>query len=135
MTTNIIPTESGTYTAVYQNTCSCGNWDEATEEFEPSNDCYGDCWTDTVCDFEEITKHLFTDNNQQFHIEGFPRWDGPVSGTFHARTPEKLLESITPDRTEWRLEVTVHADHLTGVLSHHDGTGVITVTPFSEDDE
>ena len=135
MTTNIIPTESGTYTAVYQNTCSCGNWNEETEEFEPSNDCYGDCWHDTVQDFENITGHLFTDNNQQFHIEGFPRWDGPVSGTFHARTAEKLLESITPDRTEWRLEVTVHADHLTGVLSHHDGTGVITVTPFSEDDE
>ena len=135
MTTNIIPTESGTYTATYQNTCSCGNWDEETEKFEPSNDCYGDCWHDAVQDFANITEHLFTDNNQQFHIEGFPRWDGAVSGTFHARTAEKLLESITPDRTEWRLEVTVHADHLTGVLSHHDGTGVITVTPFSEDDE
>ena len=135
MTTRIIPTESGTYTAVYQNTCSCGNWDEETDEFTPSNDCYGDCWDDTVQDFTNITEHLFTDNNQQFHIEGFPRWDGPVSGTFHARTAEKLLESITPDRTEWRLELTVHATHLTGVLSHHDGTGVITVTPFSEDDE
>jgi len=135
MTTRIILTESGTYTAVYQNTCSCGNWDEETDEFTPSNDCYGDCWDDTVQDFTNITEHLFTDNNQQFHIEGFPRWDGPVSGTFHARTAEKLLESITPDRTEWRLELTVHATHLTGVLSHHDGTGVITVTPFSEDDE
>lgn len=135
MTTKIIPTESGTYTAVYQNTCSCGNWDEETEEFEPSNDCYGDCWTDAVCDFEEITKHLFTNDNQPFRIEGFPRWDGTVSGTFHARTAEKLLESITPDRTEWRLEVTVHDDHLTGVLSHHDGTGVITVTPFQWEEE
>ena len=120
MTNKIIPTESGTYTAVYQNTCTCVTY----------NDCYGDCWTDTVCDFEEITKHLFTENNQEFRIEGFPRWDGPVSGTFHARTAEKLLESITPDRTEWRLELTVHATHLTGVLSHHDGSGTITVTPI-----
>lgn len=135
MTTRIIPTESGTYTAVYQNTCSCGNWDEETDEFTPSNDCYGDCWDDTVQDFTNITEHLFTDNNQQFRIEGFPVWYGTIDGTFHARTAEKLLESITPDRTEWRLEVTVHATHLTGVLSHHDGTGVITVTPFSEDDE
>ena len=135
MTTNIIPTESGTYTATYQNTCSCGNWDEETEEFTPSNDCYGDCWHDTVQDFANITEHLFTENNQEFRIDGFPRWDGTVSGTFHARTPEKLLESITPDRTEWRLEVTVHATHLTGFLSHHDASGTITVTPIEANDE
>lgn len=135
MTTNIIPTESGTYTAIYQNTCTCVTYNDDAGEWEIAPECWGDCWSDQVEDFENITQHLFTDNNQQFYIEGFPRWDGPVSGTFHARTPEKLLESITPDRTEWRLEVTVHATHLTGVLSHHDGTGVITVTPLSEDNE
>lgn len=135
MTTRIIPTETETYTAVYQNTCSCGNWNEETEEFEPSNDCYGDCWHDTVQDFENITGHLFTDHNQGFRITGFPTWHGTIDGHFSARNADELLCSITPDRTEWRLELTVHATHLTGVLSHHDGTGVITVTPFSEDDE
>ena len=132
-TTTTIPTESGTYTATYQNTCSCGNWDEETDEYYPTNDCYGDCWTDTVCDFEVITQHLFTENNQEFRIEGFPVWYGTIDGTFHARTAEKLLESITPDRTEWRLEVTVHETHLTGRLSHHDGNGTITVTPIAQE--
>ena len=135
MTTRIIPTETETYTAVYQNTCSCGSYNDETDEFEPANDCYGDCWHDTVQDFENITGHLFTDHNQGFRITGFPTWHGTVDGHFSARNADELLCSITPDRTEWRLELTVHADHLTGVLSHHDGTGVITVTPFSEDDE
>ena len=135
MTTNIIPTESGTYTATITNSCTCTTYNEEAGEWEVAPECWGDCWSDQVEDFQEITEHLFTDNNQQFRIEGFPVLYGTIYGTFHTRTAEKLLESITPDRTEWRLEVTVHATHLTGVLSHHDGTGVITVTPFSEDDE
>ena len=135
MTTKIIPTESGTYTATITNTCICATYNEEVGEWETAPECWGDCWNEQVEDFENITQHLFTNDNQPFSIEGFPRWDGTVSGTFHARTPEKLLESITPDRTEWRLEVTVHDDHLTGVLSHHDGTGVITVTPFQWEEE
>ena len=86
-----------------------------------------------MCDFEVITQHLFTENNQEFRIEGFPVWYGTIDGTFHARNAEKLLESITPDRTEWHLEVTVHETHLTGRLSHHDGSGTITVTPIAQE--
>lgn len=135
MTTKIIPTESGTYTATITNSCICATYNEEAGEWETAPECWGDCWSEQVEDFENITQHLFTNDNQPFRIEGFPRWDGTVSGTFHARTPEKLLESITPDRTFWNLEVTVHADHLTGKLSHHDGTGVITVTPFQWEKE
>lgn len=135
--TTIIPTESGTYSAEYTNTCSCGNWDEETDEFTPANDCYGDCWDFTVEDFANITEHLFTENSQGFRITGFPVWNGTVDGYFSARNAKELLDSITPDSTEWRLEVTVHADHLTGRLYHHDAPmgGVITVTPFSEGEE
>ena len=132
-TTTTIPTESGTYTATYQNTCSCQYHDAEADEYYPTDNCYGDCWTDTVCDFEVITQHLFTENNQEFRIEGFPVWYGTIDGTFHARNAEKLLESITPDRTEWHLEVTVHETHLTGRLSHHDGSGTITVTPIAQE--
>jgi hypothetical protein len=135
MTTNIIPTESGTYTATITNTCTCTTYNDDAGEWEVAPECWGDCWSDQVEDFQEITTHLFTENNQEFRIEGFPRWDGTVSGTFHARTAEKLLESITPDRTEWRLELTVHATHLTGFLSHHDASGTITVTPIEVNDE
>lgn len=137
MTTTIIPTESGTYTAVYQNTCSCGDWDEETDEFTPANDCWGDCWDFTVEDFSNITEHLFSENSQGFRITGFPVWNGTVDGYFSARNAKELLDNITPNSTEWRLEVTVHADHLTGRLYHHDAPmgGNITVTPFSEEDE
>jgi hypothetical protein len=137
MTTTIIPTESGTYTAVYQNTCTCTVYDEATGEYtdEPADDCWGDCWESVLLDFTNITAHLFSENNQGFRITGFPVWNGTVDGYFSARNAKELLDSITPDRTEWRLEVTVHADHLTGVLSHHDAPmgGTIVVTPFSDD--
>jgi len=137
MTTSIIPTESGTYTAVYQNTCSCENYDPDTDESTPADDCHGWCWDDTVQDFANITEHLFTETSQGFRITGFPVWNGTVDGYFSARNATELLDNITPDRTEWRLEVTVHADHLTGRLYHHDAPtgGTITVTPFSEDDD
>ena len=115
------------------NTCTCVTYNDDSGDWEEAPECWGDCWTDQVEYFEEITKHLFTDNNQEFRIEGFPVWYGTIDGTFHARTPEKLLESITPDRTEWRLEVTIHETHLTGALSHHDGNGTITVTPITQE--
>ena len=136
-----IPTESGTYSAVYQNTCSCGDWNEDRDEYTPAddcyNDCYGDCWDFTVEDFSNITEHLFSENNQGFRITGFPVWNGTIDGYFSARNASELLNAITPDRTEWRLELTVHATHLTGRLYHHDAPtgGNITVTPFSEGEE
>ena len=120
-------------TTTITNACTCVTYNDDSGDWEEAPECWGDCWNEQVEDFQQITEHLFTENNQEFRIEGFPRWDGPVSGTFHARTAEKLLESITPDRTEWRLELTVHENHLTGALSHHDGSGTITVTPIAQE--
>ena len=120
-------------TTTITNTCICVTYNDDSGDWEEAPECWGDCWNEQVEDFQQITEHLFTENNQEFRIEGFPRWDGPVSGTFHARTAEKLLESITPDRTEWRLELTIHENHLTGALSHHDGSGTITVTPIAQE--
>ena len=137
MTTTIIPTESGTYTAVYQNTCSCEVYDPETDESTPADDCYGDCWEDTVQDFTNITEHLFTEWNQGFSIVGFPVWNGTIDGRFTARNAKELLNAMTPDRTEWRMEVTVHADRIVARLSHHDCPtgGTMTVTPISDDSE
>jgi len=120
-------------TTTITNACTCVTYNDDSGDWEEAPECWGDCWNEQVEDFQQITEHLFTENNQEFRIEGFPRWDGPVSGTFHARTAEKLLESIPPDRTEWRLELTVHENHLTGALSHHDGSGIITVTPIAQE--
>ena len=136
MTTTIIPTESGTYTAEYTNECSCEISNETYDEFAPADDCYGHCWEFTLEDFENITEHLFTDNEQGFTITGFPIWNGTRDGYFLARNAEELLRNITPDRTAWTLRLTVYPTHLTGVLSHHDAPtgGLITVTPFSQDE-
>lgn len=122
-----------TTTATLTNTCTCVTYND-DDEWEVAPECWGDCWDCQVEDFTDITEHLFTDNEQGFTITGFPVWNGTRDGYFLARNAEELLRNITPDRTEWRLEVTVHATHLTGVLSHHDGSGVITVTPYSQDE-
>jgi hypothetical protein len=123
-----------TTTAEYTNTCTCVTYNDDAGEWETAPECWGDCWSDQVEDFENITEHLFSDNEQGFTITGFPVWNGTRDGYFLARNAEELLRNITPDRTEWTLRLTVHPTHLTGVLSHHDGTGVITVTPFSQDE-
>ena len=136
MTTTIIPTESGTYTAEYTNTCTCVTYNEDSGDWEEAPECWGDCWTDQVEDFENITEHLFSDNEQGFTITGFPVWNGTRDGYFLARNAEELLRNITPDRTAWTLRLTVYPTHLTGVLSHHDAPtgGLITVTPYSQDE-
>jgi hypothetical protein len=123
-----------TTTATLTNTCTCVTYNDDSGDWEVAPECWGDCWDCQVEDFTNITEHLFTDNEQGFTITGFPVWNGTRDGYFLARNAEELLRNITPDRTEWRLEVTVHATHLTGVLSHHDGSGVITVTPYSQDE-
>ena len=56
------------------NTCTCVTYNDDSGDWEEAPECWGDCWTDQVEYFEEITKHLFTDNNQEFRIEGFPVW-------------------------------------------------------------
>lgn len=137
MNTTTIPTDSGTYSAEYTNACSCEAYDPETDTSVPADECYGDCWDDTVQDFYSITEHLFTDHRQVFSIVGFPVWNGTVNGRFTARNAEELLDAMTPNRTEWRMEVTVHADRIVARLSHHDCPtgGTMTVTPISEDDE
>ena len=128
-----IPTKSGTYTATIANSCVCVTYNDELGDLKEATECCGDCWSDQVAHFQEITKHLFSDDEQGFTITGFPIWNGTRDGYFLARNAEELLRNITPDRKEWRLELTVHATHLTGRLSHRDGSGVIAVTPFSQD--
>lgn len=121
----------------YSNTCSCEVYDPETDESTPSNDCYGDCWDETLDDFHNITEHLFVENNQGFTITGFPVWNGTIDGRFTARNHRDLLNAITPDRTEWKLVGTVYADRIEAVLYHHDAPtgGRIVVTPISEETE
>ena len=122
---------TNTTTAVFTNECSCEDYDIETEVSTPSNDCYGDCWEWTTEYFGEIVTDLLSVSSK-FLIEGFPVWNGALRGVVVANTAEELLRAITPDRTEWRLEVRGNLHHLTAILSHHDGSGLMTVTPMLE---
>ena len=115
--------------AEYTNACTCVTYDEVAGEWETSPECWGDCWQDQIEDFAYIVQDII-DHSNTFKIDGFPTWYGTTTGIFDAKNAEELLLAITPRNTEWRLQVTGNLYHLTGILSHHDGTGTITVTPI-----
>jgi len=102
------------------NTCMCSE--------SPEDNCYGECWDLAFDEFAIQTEPLFKDNQVNFFIEGFPVWNGTRRGGFEASNARELIGQITPPRTEWSLTYSVEGEVLTGTLSHHDGSGVITVT-------
>ena len=118
-----------------QNTCACVAWNEEDRCWQESGDCFG-CWEEFTEDFDFTTQCLFESDNYDgwFRIEGFPVWNGTRGGIFPAKNWEQLLNSITPDRTEWRLDYAVENETLTGWLSHHDACGTITVTLIRDPD-
>jgi hypothetical protein len=117
--------------AEYTNTCICVTYNDDTGEWSEAPECWGDCWQDQIEDFTYIVQDII-EHSTTFKIIGFPTWYGTSGGTFDASNAEQLLLAITPRNTEWRLQVTGNLYHLTGVLSHHDGAGTITVTPIIE---
>jgi len=118
------------------NTCTCANYNEDTGDWEVSSECWGDCYTDSVIDFAEVVQPLLDANEDMggrgYRIEGFPTWQGRIDGVFIADTAEELLTAITPSRTEWTLHYVVENGELIASLSHHDGSGRITVKPIGE---
>jgi hypothetical protein len=114
--------------AEYTNACTCVTYDEIADSFT-TPECYGYCWQDQIDNFAYILQDIL-DHSNTFKITGFPVWYGTIGGIFDAKNAEELLLAITPRNTEWRLQVTGNLYHLTGILSHHDGTGTITVTPI-----
>lgn len=115
--------------AEYTNACTCVTYDEVAGEWEEALDCWGDCWEQQLDHFAYIVQDIL-DHSTTFKIKGFPTWYGTTAGIFDAENAEELLRAITPCNTEWRLQVIGNLYHLTGILSHHDGTGTITVTPI-----
>lgn len=96
-------------------------------------DCYGDCWDMMLDEFFFMLDDWFVPGS--FRITGFPTWYGSVSGEFDAKTVMDFLNKITPDRTEFNLRYDIDDDgNFVGFLSHHDGSGSITVTKFVEPD-
>lgn len=120
------------------NLCTCSRYDEEQGDFVPSNDCDGSCWDMTVEDFERDTESLFGSDftTNLWRVEGFPTWNGSVSGFVEAHNAFLLLRAITPN-SEWTLRYEVKDGQLDCVLSHHDAPtgGHMTVTPVTVPDE
>jgi hypothetical protein len=114
------------------NQCTCVSWNETTHEYDEAPECWGDCYSTSVEDFEQATQELFDNHGTEWRIDGFPTWYGKQSGTFTAKNAQELLRSITPERTEWTLSYETVGNSLKCVLSHHDAPtgGSMTVTPL-----
>jgi hypothetical protein len=112
------------------NNCTC-----CDEDGEDLDHCDGWCWDDTTEQFGNDLSEWFAEGI--FAIRGFPTWHGPIEGFFEAKTVLDFLGAITPDRTDWtlRYELPVVGQPFTAIVSHHDGSGRITVTPIPDFDE
>lgn len=130
-----VSTDIDKYTTI-TNTCTCVSYNEDTHEWDIAPECWGDCWE---CMFEAFSDDVQTllDKNDElegrgYRIDGFPTWYGSTSGWFIADDARDILDSITPNRTEWTLRYTIENGELIGSLSHHDGSGRIVVKPIGE---
>ena len=112
------------------NLCTC-----CDEDGESLDYCDGWCWDDTVEMFGFDLDEWFTPGT--YRIEGFPTWHGQVAGFFEATTTLDFLAAITPDRADWylRYELPVAGQPFTAIVSHHDGSGRVTVTYAPELDQ
>lgn len=102
------------------NSCTCQTYDEVTDTFSDSTDCYGDCYDDALhllqCDLGE----WYTDNTDGWwRVEGLPLWNRDVSGIFHADSVHDFVRGITVNG-EWNLRYRLDGDDLVASLSHHD---------------
>ena len=117
------------------NGCVCLEFNESLADWEPRAECYGYCWDDQVEDFTNcVNEFLDIAGTTEFRIEGFPLWYGTIDGVFEARNAGEFLEAVTV-RGDWTLRWEVTPQAFTAVLSHHDGSGRITVTPYIVTDD
>lgn len=119
------------------NHCTCTKYDHETEEFtdEPADECFGDCWEMAVEDFSELTRELRASNDTGWwHVKDLNLWNGAVSGYFHAEKVADILRGMTVN-SGWIMRYTVHNDHVSYSLSHHDSMGGYSqLSPVSEED-
>jgi len=102
------------------NRCTCTNYNETTEEWEESNDCYGTCWDDALEFFHESIKDFYENNpSYEWKVEGLPLWNNSVSGGFMAKTFADFVRGITVN-AEWRLLYKLENKTLHLNLAHHD---------------
>lgn len=104
----------------YTNTCTCQDYDDDTDEYIDSNYCFGDCWDQTLEDFDQITSDLFDKNETGWwKVSNLLLWNGEVGGYFPATNVKELINGMTV-RSEWIMTGEVFDDRIEYSLSHHD---------------
>lgn len=118
----------------YTNMCSCTTYNEETDESAPSDDCYGDCWEETIEDFTNIVAHLFEKNERcWWRVKDLALWDGNHSGYFYADDAKDLIYGMTVN-SSWIMRGEVFDDRIEYSLSHHDSMGSSTVLEIMTED-
>lgn len=125
---------SGTITTM----CTCEAYDIESDTSRPSDYCYGDCWDMQVEDFGQVVEPLFNrdavGDKYPFTIDGIRLWDRTIGGVALVKNAEDLVRamSVNSDYTlEWEFDD--ETNNLGARLSHHDGTGWVTVSPMDAD--
>lgn len=119
----------------YTNTCTCSSYDEETGEDIPSEFCYGDCWEQTLEDFEAITKHLVEKNETMWwRVSNLRLWDGDISGFFYADSTKDIIHGMTVN-SAWIIRGEVFDDRIEYSLSHHDSMGSSTTLTMVTEQE
>ena len=119
----------------YTNTCTCTNWNEDTQEYIESSDCYGDCWEYVLDDFNLLTIDLFDKNETMWwKVSNLGLWDGNHSGYGYAKDAEELLRLMTVN-SDWNIKGKVFNDRIEYSLSHHDSMGSNTVVTMITDEQ
>jgi hypothetical protein len=115
------------------NGCICTEFDKNIADWIPRAECYGYCWEDQAEEFHNSIEEFMQGNpTHDFVITGFPVWYGDVSGVFEARTSMEFLSAVTVNG-DWTLRWEVTPEAFVASLSHHDGSGRITVVHAPEE--
>lgn len=119
----------------YTNTCTCSSYDEETDTYIESSDCYGDCWELTLEDFANITEHLIEKNETMWwRVKDLALWDGNHGGFFYAENMEDLIHGMTVN-SAWIIRGEVFYDRIEYSLSHHDAMGSSTTLTIVTEEE
>lgn len=113
--------------------CTC-NEEEMNDPNEPYA-CYGECWEFAVEDFAQVVEPLLEKSNH-FRVDGIRLWDRTIGGVAKCDNALQLIRAMSVDSDFiLRWEFDDETLELGAALSHHDGSGYVTVKPVDEPED
>lgn len=118
-------------------TTHCACVDEDGQEFF-NEYCDGTCFDYSIEDFEQVVEPLFNRDavggKYPFTIEGIRLWNRTIGGVALVKDARELVRAMSIDSDyTLRWEFDDETNSLGAKLSHHDGTGWVTVSPMDAD--